>query len=160
MKLVSRQNDRFIFEMNEPEKSLLLAILKLFPLSPLSHPRRRLGKNTRSPDAEANQQLLEESLKAQQAEGQKWVAQMFAKPDRFKPAGTGFRFSITRREVEQLLQVLNDVRIGSWIALDSPENDEYERLLPNRQTAVHVQRLELAGVFEMFFLKAVSGAED
>ena len=160
MKLISRQHNRFIFEVSEPEKVLLLAILKLFPLSPLSHPRRQLSRNAAAPDAAANQQLLEDSLKIQQTDGRKWVASFCAEPGRFTPDGSGFRFATTRPEVEQLLQVLNDVRIGSWIALGSPESEQREEQLLNAQTAVHVHRLELAGLFQMFFLKAVSGAED
>lgn len=74
MKFIRQYQDAFTFEVSGREKSWLLAILKLFPLVPLSH--HRLSKTTKLPDQEANQRLLEESLKAQRDENQKLVLAM------------------------------------------------------------------------------------
>jgi hypothetical protein len=61
-------------------------------------------------------------------------------------------------EIEWLLQVLNDVRLGSWIALGSPDLEREDQLAVTIQTLPHLQRMELAGRLEMFFLNAISGA--
>jgi hypothetical protein len=154
VKFIGRQEEQFVFEMIEQEKFLLLTLLSLYPQVPLSH--HRLSQNQKDlPDAGANQHLLEEALKAQKEESQKWLASTFKEPERFKPGKDGFFLTITRPEIETLLQMFNDVRIGSWLALGSPDLEQKKELKPNRQTAPFLQRMELAGLFEMFFLRII-----
>jgi len=57
------------------------------------------------------------------------------------------------------LQALNDVRVGSWIALGSPDLEERPQLAINEKTARHIWTMELAGEFEMFFLSTVDGRD-
>ena len=53
---------------------------------------------------------------------------------------------------EWLLQVLNDVRVGSWIALGSPaEHPEMEPEM-SKQTMSHVMTMDIAAFFEMGFM--------
>jgi hypothetical protein len=155
MKVVRRQKEKIFFEFSHKEKILWLAILKLFPLVPKSH--HRLSKNREIPDHEENQRLLEESLQQQQHENRQLLTTLLGDPGRFKPCEAGFKFSLARSEIEGLLQVLNDVRIGSWIALGSPDLEREKQLAINAQSLMHLQRMELAGMFETFFLNAVSG---
>jgi len=55
------------------------------------------------------------------------------------------------------LQVLNDVRVGSWIALGSPDPESGKKILFNEKLLPHFRTMELAGAFEMVFLDALSG---
>ena len=158
MELVRHQNEQFVFVMSAQEKLLLLSLLSLFPLTPLAHPRRQLSRLAEMPDARENQQLLAESLKAQQEHSRQWVAGLHV-PECFKPAPGGFQLTLNRAEVEELLQVLNDVRIGSWLALGAPDTEAEEELRLTEQTSAHGHRLQLAGLFEMFFLKAIGRAD-
>ena len=153
MKFIGRHEEQLVFEMTVREKSLFLAILGLYPQVPQSH--HRLSQQSDLPDAEANQRLLEESLKAQKAESRKWITTTFKEPDRFKPGKTGFYLTIKRPELEMLLQIFNDVRIGSWLTLGSPAAGQKKKLVPTPQPAPFIQRMELAGAFEMFFLKTI-----
>ena len=61
---------------------------------------------------EANQQLLDEALAEQRAENKKQVQALLADPRRFEHTETGARLSLSPAEVEWLLQVLNDIRVG------------------------------------------------
>jgi len=153
VKFIGRNGEQLVFEMTAREKSLFLAMLSLYPQVPESH--HRLSQQAGLPDAEANQHLLEEALKAQKAESQKWIATAFKEPDRFKPGKTGFYLTIQRPEIEMLLQIFNDVRIGSWLTLGSPAAGQKKKLVPTPQTTPFIQRMELAGAFEMFFLKTI-----
>jgi hypothetical protein len=155
MKLIRRKDEQFVFEMNDREKSLLHLILNQFPLVPRAH--HRLRKTKKLPNAEASAQLLEETLKSQQLENRKWLMAMLEATKYFKSRKEGFHFTIKRPEIERLLQVLNDVRVGSWLALGAPDLDEKEKLEVTEKTAAHVYRMELAGAFEMFFLEALTG---
>ena len=157
MKLFRQEQEQLIFEFSGREKSLLLAILNLFPLVPLAH--HQLSRDATLPDAELNQQLLEASLKSQKTDQQKWLATLLAKPDCLKPVKSNFHFTVTRSDLEGLLQVLNDVRVGSWLALGSPNLAQEKKLILDAATAVQVHRMELAGLFQMFFLNAINEVE-
>ena len=58
-----------------------------------------------------------------------------------------------RAEVEWLFQVLNDVRVGSWVRLGSPEGKPREVTIA---TAPHFVAMEMAGYFEAELLEALS----
>ena len=156
MKLLRHKPDQFVFVMAPSEQMLLAAILKIFPLVPVTH--HRLSRGPDLPDAEANQQLLAESLAAQQTETRNWVRALLAEPERFKVRPAGFHFAVSRAELEGLLQVMNDVRIGSWLALGSPETEAVAPLLVNEASVRHVQRMHLAAFFQTIFLAAVNQA--
>jgi len=152
VKLLRAANDRFVFQLGAPEKHVLLHLLKLYPRVPPAH--HRLSKSGRLPDAEASQRLLDEALAEQRAECQKKLQALLADPQRLKEHPPGWQLSLASMELEWLLQVLNDIRVGSWVLLGSPE----ERLdLVNAQTAPHLWAMEMAGAFQMEFLAAMEG---
>ena len=61
-------------------------------------------------------------------------------------------------ELEWLLQILNDVRVGSWIILGSPEQAMEFKLL-NEKTAADFWAMEMSGQFQMNFLAALEKRE-
>ena len=98
------------------------------------------------------QRLLDEALAEQRAENKKQVQALLADPRRFEPTQTGAHLSLSRAEVEWLFQVLNDVRVGSWVRLGSPEGKPRE-VTP--ATAPHLVAMEMAGYFQMQLLEAL-----
>jgi hypothetical protein len=78
---------------------------------------------------------------------------LLADPRRFQRTDTGFRLSLSRAEAEWVLQVLNDIRVGSWIILGSPEG-EIEGL--DAKTASDFWAMEMAGYFETELLQALN----
>ena len=65
---------------------------------------------------------------------------------------------LTPSELEWLLQILNDVRVGSWIILGSPEQAMEFKLL-NEKTAADFWAMEMSGQFQMRFLEALDKRE-
>ena len=59
--------------------------------------------------------------------------------------------------VKGALQVLNDIRVGSWIALGSPEQQEEAIKRMNEQNRPHFIAMDVAGYFEGYFLDTISG---
>ena len=157
MKLIRSSKARFVFEISAQEKHLLFEVLSLYPLVPPTH--HRLNKSSQMNSRDENQRLLEESLLSQRKENQKLVTRLLNKPENFEATADGLRFTLTRAEIETLLQALNDVRVGSWIALGSPDLEERPQLAINEKTARHLWAMELAGEFEMFFLSTVDGRD-
>jgi hypothetical protein len=127
--------------------------LRCFPLVPTSH--HRLTRAPQSAAEAADQQLLEEAMAARQGEQKGRVAQLLGNKSRFAPQGDGFRVTLTREEMEWLLQVLNDVRVGSWLALGSPDPVNAPLTKRDEGTARHYFRMEVSEHFECVLLEAL-----
>jgi hypothetical protein len=156
MKLIRAVQDQFQFEISREEKHLL-NVLQLYPLVPASH--HQLSQGCEIPEQEENQRLLEDSLKAQREENRKKVVELLNESKRFTETASGYRADFARGEIEWLLQVLNDVRVGSWLALGSPAAHPEVKPGMSHQTMSHIVTMGIAAFFEMRFLNAVSGGQ-
>jgi len=150
MKLVKATKSRLVFELGQREKRSLPHILKQYPCVPSAH--HVLSKSGRVPDRAASQQLLDEALAEQREENRKQVRALLADPRRFEPTETGARLSLSPAEAEWLMQVLNDIRVGSWVILGSPDRKPVELSAAN---APHFLAMEMAGYFQMQLLEAL-----
>ena len=150
MKLVQATKTKLVFLLGHRESRSLRQILALYPCVPSAH--HALSKSGRLPDAEANQRLLDEALAEQRAETKKQLQGLLGDPRRFEHTETGTRLSLSPAEAEWLLQVLNDVRVGSWVNLGSPEEKPAELTAAN---APHFLAMEMAGYFQMQLLEAL-----
>ena len=146
MKRLRTTNQQIELQLGPHEKLLLAEILELYPRIPTTY--QTLSK---SAGFEAsNQRLLEEALAEHRAENKKRLAAILSDPKKFSPNQHGWLLSLTAAEMEHLLQVLNDIRVGSWLSLGSPESLS----LPLRKQAnPHFWAMELAGLFQMHFLE-------
>jgi hypothetical protein len=155
MKLLRSEDGEFEFEFATAEKSLLLHLLGLYPAVPVAY--HRLTRNKKIPNQVENQQLLDDAIQSQRQTNQEKIISMVKTPGRFRDDEDSSRAVFQRGEVEWLLQVLNDVRIGNWIALGSPDAPHERPLRRDKKSLRHLMLMEVAGGFEMFFLGAVSG---
>lgn len=156
MKLLRSSGETFRFELDRPEKALLSRIIQLYPLVPAAH--HQLSRGQEIPQREEAQRLLDQSLQSQRQETRRQVMALLNEPQRFEVCPAGYRAGFTRGEIERLLQVLNDVRVGSWLALGSPDLQQEMNLRFNPDTMAQVITMEAAGFFEGSFLNAITGA--
>ena len=152
MKLVRSAQDQFHFQLGKREQQFLLQTLRLYPRIPAAH--QPLSRSTALPDQEENQRLLNEALAEQRAENKKRLMAFLAKPQRFAENKAGVLLKLSASEMEWLLQILNDIRVGSWVYLGSPESP-IEHL--DETTAPHLWAMEMAGFFQMRLLEAWGG---
>jgi hypothetical protein len=127
-----------------------LEVLKLYPLVPPAH--YRISDSTTKPGAESNQQLLNESLAEHRAENKKQLEVMLDSPNRFQEESNGWLLRLSPTELEWLLQVLNDIRVGSWLQLGSPDEKKGKRLRLSLHNARYLWAMELAGHFQAALL--------
>jgi hypothetical protein len=153
VKLIRRHGDSLSFQLSQAEKRFLLDLLRHYPLVSPAH--QRLSKTV----PEADQKLLQEALTAQQTENQKLLQALLEDPNRFRPQENQFQFSLSRPQVEWLLQVLNDIRIGSWLLLGSPDDQVRNRIELNEKTAPYLLALEISGKFQTDLLRALDDLE-
>jgi len=153
VKLLKKHRDAFTFDLPAREKLLLLAVLDRYPAVPATH--QFLGASTAGTAAE--QRLLDEALADQRRENKRHLKALLKNERRMKPAGTGFHWVLTAADIEWLLQVLNDIRVGSWIHLGSPEKD-LRSIELSEDTVTDATSMELAGFFQAALLEALNSA--
>jgi len=132
----------------------MVALLRRYPVMIAAHYRAR--HPARTPEAKKNQELLEDALAEQQNENRRNLEVLLKEPGRFTEHALGFVFKLSYPEVEWLFQVLNDIRVGSWIQLGEPDPDKAP---PAQATEENVQlawALEMAGLFEHVLLEAIN----
>ena len=151
MKLLRSGKTGFVFQLSPREKQLLLETLELYPLVPAAH--HRLSSKDSQREADENQRLLEESLAEQREENRKQVQEILAQPERFRGVKSHFHLTLKHSDVEWLLQVLNDVRVGSWLALGKPEPGQFPAV--SQQNFRYLVAMEVCGAFESRLLSAL-----
>ncbi len=152
MKLMRSSRDKLVFHLGKREKRLFLETLDLYPRIPPAH--YSLSQGGQVPDQETSQRLLEEALAEQRSENKKQLQAFLADPQRFQETDTGAVLSLSWPDTEWLLQIFNDIRVGSWIALGSPER---KISVLNEKTVRDYCAMELAGDFESHLLLAMRG---
>ena len=136
---------------------MLFSLLQRYPAIGSAHFRHR--NTPKDDDAKKNQELIEEALAEQQKESRKQLEQMLAEPGRFTENEFGYTFKLSHSEIEWMLQMLNDVRVGSWIQLGEPNPDSTEKPPLNEQTVMLYWSMEIAGLFQHSLLEATNPAE-
>ncbi len=149
MKIV-RAKDQFTLLLGGRERQLLFELLKRYPCIPPAHHHRH--RSTRIP--EASHRLLDDSLAQQRAANKKQLQQWMSDDSRFAQTETGCRVILSGAELEWLMQVLNDIRVGCWILLGAPE-EKLEAAFFNKKTAPDFLAMEMAGHFQMQLLEAL-----
>lgn len=148
MKLLGKKGDAYTFQVRKKEKALLRQLLTSYPILPVSYVRDRAG----TPDSSKEVALLEESLGDQQKENRQWVSAVL-KDDRILGNGSEEQVTLQQSQIESLLQILNDVRVGSWVALGCPEAKGLPKL--TSKNAANYWMMELAGHFQNILLSAL-----
>lgn len=149
MKLIATESERFTFGMDGKEKALFLEALEAFPLVPPEHHRLSKAGAVKLED----QQLLEQTLSEQRKQHKIRVQIFLAEPLRFQGKGKQIRLNLNRDEIDWLLQVLNDVRVGAWLALGSPEQIHSLKLIAKNPR--YLFAMEMSGYFQVHLLAAL-----
>jgi len=139
-----------VFHLSAHEKELFLKVLELYPLIPDGH--SRLSK-TEAPALEEAQRLLDEALAEQRQTNRRQLDAMLASPQRFTAQRRGFRLRLASSEIEQLLQILNDIRVGCWLLLGSPEEPKRQRMLGDPKKMPYIVVMDLCGHFQSALLQ-------
>lgn len=148
MKFLRVEDDQSVFHLDKREKEVFVVLLRQYPVIPPAH--HRLSKSP-APVNETNQKLLDDALAEQRRENKQLIDAFLADPQRFSETDTFCRLKLAPTEIEWLLQVLNDIRVGSWLLAGSPE--ELPRSDAAEWSTPEVWAMELAGFFQMSLLK-------
>ena len=153
MKLLRSHPDGYVFRLRQAERDLLFRIFRLYPVVPAAH-HRLSQSDTGDADGE-NQRLLDEALAAHRQEQQAQVLALMEDPACFSNVKNGWQLKLSGPQIEGLLQVFNDIRVGSWIALGSPDFEQGVKLEPTEVNTARFWLMETAGFFQQQLLEAV-----
>lgn len=151
MKLIEAGDNQLSFYLTPTERAVLLELLEAYPCVPPAHARFQAVSQGVDESAEI-QQLLEEALAERRDALRRQIRQWIRNPETLQRHGHGWKLQMRPGEWETLLQVLNDVRVGSWISLGSPDPLP-EELPKDPERARAMATMELAGWFEMSLLE-------
>ena len=151
MILIRKDKSGLLFQLGKREKQLLFEVAGLYPLVLASH--HRLSRGDHGALSAEDQRLLDEALAEQREQNRRHVRALLDEPRRFRALKSGFEFQLTHAEVEWFLQVLNDVRVGGWLALGAPEPGEVPKV--TEQNVEHHFAMEASGLFESALLAAL-----
>ena len=152
MKLIQRDGESFLFHISKREKGLLLEVLKLYPLIPIAH--HRVSRTTAAPPVAESQKLLESALADRTRENKRQLLAMLTRESRRQEADGGHRLKFTAPQMEWLLQVLNDIRVGSWLILGEPDEKKGKPIELKDENARYYAAMEFCGLFQMTLLDA------
>ncbi len=156
MKFLKLSRGRLHFQIEEVEREMLFQLIGHYPLVPQAYHRASLN----DPQGKLNstQQLLEESLKAHHSENRRQIEALLNARGRFKKEDDGLRFSLTPAEAQVLLQAMNDVRVGSWLILGQPDEQDGKPPEVTKETAPYLWAMELCAYFQMTLIRALDAS--
>jgi len=152
MRLVRVGKEKFVFHLGKREKDLLVAVLSQYPVLIARQP---LSKSGASDSEGSNQRLLDEALAEQRQANKQQLRTLLRDASRLKATENGWRMSLSTADIECLLQILNDVRVGSWVILGSPD-DEVWNLTLDENTAPYAWAMLAAGDFQMKLIHSLN----
>ena len=143
----------FRFHLGADEKKLLAGLLALYPATPASFQRLGGGETAQMRVA---QQVLEEALADRKTENQRQLQTLLQTETCLRPDETGYGLTLTGPQMTWLLEVLNEVRVGSWLKLGKPDSPEKLRLVKGKVQLRDLWVMEICGYFQMALLEALN----
>jgi hypothetical protein len=145
MKLVKQKGETWQYELDLVEADLLNQLLKNFPFT--GNVPVKISKVDADTKSIEREKLLNESLAEHRKELKK-QAECLISAGKLKSSEKGYMLTLTAEEREILLQILNDIRVGCWLALGEP--NALESRMPRKSTPAqaHQHLMDLAGFFE------------
>jgi hypothetical protein len=133
-----------------------LAVLEAYPVMPAGY--QSLTRNSGDRLSDEDEALLQQALVEHRADNRQRIHRWLKGGRRFQSAGGDWQFNLVKTDFNWMLQVLNDVRVGSWLQLGSP-NEVHNPVELLHKDPVALFHMEAAGLFEMYFLEAVQESD-
>ena len=152
MRLVEAKDGLFVFHIAKRERVLLTHVLKMFPVS--NGPIGPLSKSGDEAKLAEHELALAEALAEQRVEHQRLMDAFLGEQGRFAEVKGGFQVRLTTVQLDWLLRVLNEVRVGLWVKLGRPQE-----LAPLVESGAMdaVVAMEICAFFQSRLLEAVGG---
>ena len=124
MKRLHHTEDTVTFQINDGERELLHFVLNSYPMSTDVWPatEENPDKGPTGPDPALLKSALAETKQAHRRK----VAEFLGSQPPLKPKQKQVELRVKHEDMEWLLQVANEVRVGAWYAMGCPEEEASE----------------------------------
>jgi hypothetical protein len=143
--------------LSRQEWSLLTAVASIFPLVPSDH--HRFTRETKDGAIPVDATLLREALRTHTQELKRRVREWIRPAHPPAPRGEVI-LRLSPTDLEHWLQVLNDVRVGSWIRLGCPDPKTSGAIDPSPAHQRHLFLMDFCGMVQARLLEALDEPDD
>jgi len=154
MKLIRSHQGQYWFSLDPEEKDLFFDLLQRYPMIPPSH-----HQLSRTADPEAireDQELLDDALAKHKRQNRRELAALLSGSENLVRKGKHFVLRMDSERMQWLLQVLNDIRVGSWLKLGSPAGSQLKDLAFDAAALPHFVAMEFCGLMQHYLLGIVN----
>jgi len=158
VKLLRRSESEVVFHLGKREHDAFCKLLDRYPMVPSDF--SPLSRFADAEDVGGDQELLEESLTESKKESKTALHAMLNDGKHFHEVTRGWNLHLTPEEVDWLLQVFGDIRVGCWMKLGCP--DEMKGKMPEL-TADNLEfyvAMDMCGRLQMLLLHSLRPTED
>jgi hypothetical protein len=141
--------------MSRREKEVLGRVLDLYPLIPSDY--HRVSKRADTPQTKDAQALLEEALASQKADFRRLVTSLWNSRLTPESIASNFILKLNTAETESFLQVINEIRVGSWIKLGSPGLTPGKSPNISVDTLQYLRAMDVCASLQMQIIEALNG---
>ena len=156
MKITRQQEGPFHLSLNQDEWATLMDLLTQYPRTP-SHHHRLQPDGKGDPALKESEQWLKESIANHQTERtrqlKEWVQHL--EPE-MSEDGEAFQLTFDADRAEWLVEILNDIRVGCWLALDCPSPEDLTGKRWKSEDVPNLWSMEISGIYQSVLLKALS----
>lgn len=154
MKRLELRGELLSFQITLRERFLLLQALHRYPMLPGSHHRI---SHVQTPELAEAQKLLDEAIAEQHLTVKTRISELFTDGKCLKPTPHGCILTLTQAQRELLLQCLNDIRVGCWIEIGSPEEDQRKAISRTERNVKHLMLMDLCAYFQYGLIHGNNG---
>jgi hypothetical protein len=150
---------RFFLRLNPREQICFEFMLRLYPLVPEDYHQLSRSGESDPPGQdrlEASTALLREDIQSQKAHHKRELERLFQDRACYQTDRSGATLKVDPSQIEWLLQVLNDIRVGSWLKLGAPKPRAHSSPRVNASNARYYMAMEFSGLIQMQFLQHLS----
>jgi hypothetical protein len=142
----------YTFGLSASERRLLPTILDLYPL--LNSDFHRLSRGSLPAKRKGDEEMLKESMIERRREFRKQLNVFLHR----RCWHHSVPLTVTEIDIDWLLQVLNDLRVGSWTLLGQPTDTGAFPDLGDPVRLKHFTAMEVAGHWQSFLLEVLEGS--
>ena len=154
---VTRQEDgQFELRMEEEEWRSLCQLLSQYPLTPADHHSLN-SKNNPDPGLKESDQWLRDSVSKHQTDRELQIKQWIQGIEPVdSDEGHLYPVLFDAERADWLIEILNDLRVGSWMSLNCPAPETLSDKSPDSEEWPRIWIMEVSGMNQSILLQALS----
>ncbi len=146
MRFLEANGDTLVFLTEPRGRKVLERLVRKYPALEVSH--FELCRTMDEEELPDGRTVADQAMKDEHRETRRRISRILEDEDHFEDKEDFLLMRLTLEEVDLLLQVLNDVRIGCWVRAGSPPEGVEDSLRTDPKLAPLLAAMQLCGLFQ------------